>query len=108
MVKKTFICRLLPEKKQLEKWPFFDQNHGLTPLEKRQPRRQGAFPAPKAREKRPGDEVGKIAIFRLFKLLVFIAYKGVFSFYKILKDIFLAYNAQKKKLQKMAIFGPKP
>ena len=21
-------------KKKLEKWPFFDQNHGLTPLEK--------------------------------------------------------------------------
>ena len=24
----------MPKKKNLEKWPFFDQNHGLTPLEK--------------------------------------------------------------------------
>ena len=25
---------ILPKKKKLEKWPFFEQNHGLTPLEK--------------------------------------------------------------------------
>ena len=25
---------ILPKKKKLEKWPFFDENHGLTPLEK--------------------------------------------------------------------------
>ena len=25
---------ILPKKKKLEKWPFLDQNHGLTPLEK--------------------------------------------------------------------------
>ena len=51
---------------------------------------------------------GKMSIFRLFELLVFIAQKGVFLFYNIVKDIFLAYTALKKKVGKMAIFGPKP
>ena len=35
----------------------------------------------------------KMSIFGLFELLVFIAYKGVFWFQNILKDIFLAYIA---------------
>ena len=39
----------------LEKWPFLEENHGLTPLEKRE-------------------------FFDFFELLVLIAYKGVFSF----------------------------
>ena len=43
---------------------------------------------------------GKKSIFPLFELLVFIAQKGVFSFQNILKDIFLAYIATKKKFQK--------
>ena len=42
----------------------------------------------------------KKSIFRLFELLVFIAQKGVFSFQNILKDIFLAYIATKKKFEK--------
>ena len=50
----------------------------------------------------------KMLIFRLFVLLVFIGQKGVFSFQNIIKDIFLAYNAEKKKVGKMAVFGPKP
>ena len=29
---KTFFWRLLPKKKKLEKSPFLDQNHGLTPF----------------------------------------------------------------------------
>ena len=33
----------------------------------------------------------KMAIFRLFELLVFIAWKAVSSFYNIVKDTFLAY-----------------
>ena len=41
----------------------------------------------------------KIAIFRLFEILLFIAQKGVFSFQNIKKHIFLAYIA-KKKLEK--------
>ena len=51
---------------------------------------------------------GKMSIFGLFELLVFIAEKGVFSFQNIVKDIFLAYIAFQKKLGKMAIFGTKP
>ena len=43
---------------------------------------------------------GKTSIFRLFQLPVFIAYKGIFSFKNIVKDIFLAYIALKKKLEK--------
>ena len=50
---------------------------------------------------------GKMSIFRLFGLFVFIAQKGVFSFQNIIKDIFLPYIAS-KKVEKMAIFGPKP
>ena len=50
----------------------------------------------------------KISIFGLFELLVFIAQKGVFSFYNIVKHIFLPYIALKKKIGKMAIFEPKP
>ena len=74
----TLYC----EKKKLEKWPFLDQNHGLTPLEKCQ-------------------------FFDFLNFLFFIAQKSVFSFQNIIKDIFLSYNAGKKKF-KMAIFGPKP
>ena len=48
-----------------------------------------------------------MSIFRLFELLVFMAQTGVFSFQNILKDIFLAYIAQKQKVGKMANFGPK-
>ena len=36
----------------------------------------------------------------VFELVVFIGYKGVFSIYNIVKDIFLAYIAEKKKLEK--------
>ena len=46
---------------------------------------------------------GKMSIFRLFKLLVYIAQNGVYSFQNIVKDTFLAYIA-KKKGGKMAIF----
>ena len=51
---------------------------------------------------------GKMSIFRLFELLVFIAQKGVFSCQNIVKDIFLLYIAKKKKVGKIAIFGQKP
>ena len=49
----------------------------------------------------------KMGIFRLFELLVFIAQKGVFSLYNIVKDIFVAYTA-KKKNRPIAIFRAKP
>ena len=35
IVKHIFLAYIDQEKK-MEKWPFFDQNHGLTPLEKSQ------------------------------------------------------------------------
>ena len=76
--KNRFSWPILPKKK-MEKWPFLDQN----PFE-------------------------KMSIFRLFRLLVFIGQKGVFSFYNIIKEIFLAYIALKKKVGKITIFGPKP
>ena len=50
--------------------------------------------------------VGKMSIFRLSELLVLIAQTDVFSFQNIVKDILLAYIAYKKKVGKMAIFGP--
>ena len=42
------------------------------------------------------NSFGKMSIFRLFELLVFVALKGVFSFQNIVKVIFLAYIAKKK------------
>ena len=47
---------------------------------------------------------GKKSIFRVFELLVFIAYKGDFSFQNIVKDFFLAYIAL-KRVEKMAILA---
>ena len=46
----------------------------------------------------------KMSVFRLFEIFVFIVYKGVFSFYNIIKDIFLAYIAWTKKLEKWPLF----
>ena len=43
---------------------------------------------------------GKMSVFRLFELFVFIDYKGVFSMQNIVNDIFLAYIASKKMLEK--------
>ena len=43
---------------------------------------------------------GKMLLFLLFELLVFIAQKGVFSFQNIVKDIFLTYIEKKKNLEK--------
>ena len=46
------------------------------------------------------NRFGKLSVIRLFKLLVFIAQKGVISFQNIVEDIFLAYIAYKKKFEK--------
>ena len=51
---------------------------------------------------------GKISIFRLIELLVFIAQKGVYSFQNIVKKHFPNLYCLKKKVGEMAIFGPKP
>ena len=54
------------------------------------------------------NHFGKMSIFPLFELLVFIPQKCVFPLQNIVKNIFLAYISLKKKVEKMAIFGPKP
>ena len=129
IVKDIFLV-YIALKKKLEKWPFLDQNRGLTPLEKcqfldflnflfLQPRK--AFFRSRISEKtfswhiftkkkfrkmaifgpKPWvNPFGKMSIFRLFVLFVFIAYKSVFSFQNIVKDIFLAYIAYRKKFEK--------
>ena len=51
---------------------------------------------------------GKTSIFSLFELLVFGLERRFFLFQNIVKDIFLAYIALKKKGGKIVIFGPKP
>ena len=43
---------------------------------------------------------GKMSIFRILELLVFIAYKGAFSFEVIVKVIFLTNIALQKRLEK--------
>ena len=48
---------------------------------------------------------GKMSIFRLFELLLFIGQRGIFWFQNIVKDIFLVYIAPKKTVGKMAIFA---
>ena len=50
----------------------------------------------------------KMLVFWLFEAVVFIAYTCVFSFKNMVKHIFLAYIAWKKKDEKMANFQPKP
>ena len=74
---KDIFLASITKKKKLEKWPFLDQNHGL-PLSKN-------------------------VTFWLCKLLVFIAQKGAISSQNIVKDIFLAYIAKKKKFEKWAL-----
>ena len=50
----------------------------------------------------------KISIFRLFELLIFIALKGIFFVQEYRKRNFPGlYCLKKKKVGKMALFGPK-
>ena len=51
---------------------------------------------------------GKISVYRLFKLLVFIAEKGVFFVLEYRKRHFPCLYCLKKKVGKMSIFRPKP
>ena len=118
----TFSRPILP-KKISEKWPFLDLNHGLTFLEKcqflgflncqfLQPRKtcfrsrilSDTFSRPilpKKKRWKNGhiwtktmvNPFGKMSIFELFKLLVFIAWKDVFPFQNIVRHIFQAYIA---------------
>ena len=63
----------------MEKWPIFDQNHGQTPLEKSQ-------------------------FCDFFNFLFLQPKKGFFSFYNIVKDIFLRYIIFLKMMEKWPIF----
>ena len=122
ILKHIFLASIT-KKTKLEKWPFLDQNDGLTPLEKcqffdllnflfLQARKEffflqyckRHFPCLYYQEKKVGkmaifgpkpwvNPLRKMSIFRLFELSVFIAQKGVFLFQNIVKDIFLAYTA---------------
>ena len=74
IVKHIFLA-YIAKKRKLEKWPFLDQNHGLTPLKKSQ-------------------------FFAFLNLLCFIAQTGVLSLQNIVRHIFLAYIAKKRKLEK--------
>ena len=101
--KRHFPAQFCQKKKKLEKWPSLKQNHGLTPLENvnfstvwtssfyRLERpffvleyRKRHFPGLHCLKKKVGkmaifgpkpwdNRFGKMAIFRLFELLVFIA-----------------------------------
>ena len=51
---------------------------------------------------------GKMSIFRLFKLLLFIAYKERFLVLEYYKRHLPCLYCLEKKVGKMAIFGPKP
>ena len=50
----------------------------------------------------------KMSIFRLYELVVFIAWKGVFFVLEYRKRPFPCLFCLKRKVGKMAIFGPKP
>ena len=80
IVKVIFLTNIALQKR-LEKWPYLDQNHGLTPFE-------------------------NLQFFRHFELLVFIAQKGIFSFQNIVKIIFLT-NIVEKKCWKKGHIGTK-
>ena len=100
---RIFSLPILPKKKKFEKWPFLDQNNGLTPLKKCQffdflnslfftlkrpffvlEYREEYFPCLYCLTKKVGkmailgpkpwvNPFGKMSISRLFKILVFIA-----------------------------------
>ena len=66
----------------LEKWPYSDQKHGLTPLEKSQ-------------------------FFPLFELAVFFSLERRFFVVQYRKTHFPGLYCLKKEVGELAIFGPK-
>ena len=54
------------------------------------------------------NPLGRMSIFRLFELLVFIAWKGVFFVPEYRKRHFPGLCCLKRNVGKMVIFGPKP
>ena len=90
IIVKIIFLTYSAENKMLEKWPYLNQNHGLTPLEKLQ-----FFDILNFLFLQP-----RKAFFRLFELQVFIAQKGDFSIQNIEKLICLTFTAKKKMLEK--------
>ena len=80
---RTFSWPMLPKKEKLKKWPFLDQNHGLTPLEKCQ-------------------------FFDFLNFLFLQPRKAFFFVLEYRKRHFPGLFCSKKKFGKMVIFGPKP
>ena len=83
IVKDIFLA-YIADKDKLEKWLFLDQNHALT------------------------NPFGKVSLFRLFEVLVFIVQKGRFFVLEYRKRHFAGLYCLKRTVGKMAIFGPKP
>ena len=79
---KTFSYTVLPSKKKLGKWPFLSKNHGITPLEKWQ--------------------------FSTFSTSCFHSLERRFFLREYRKTYFSGLYCLKKKVEKMAFFGPKP
>ena len=115
IVKDIFLA-YIAKKEKLEKWPFLDGRMSIFltfrsfcfySLERRffvLEYRRRHFPGLYCLKRKVGqmaifgpkpwvNPFGKMSIFRLLELFVFIAQKVVFSFQNIVKDIFLAYIA---------------
>ena len=82
IVKDIFLACIALKKKKMEKWPFLDQNHGLSPFEKCQ--------------------------FFDFLNFLFLQPRKAFSALEYRQRHFPGLYCLKKKGGKMAIFGPKP
>ena len=83
IVKDVFLA-FISKKKNLDKWPFLDQNHWLTPLEKCQ-------------------------FFEFVNFVFFCSLERRFFFVlEYRKRHFPGLYCLEKKLRKRAIFGPKP
>ena len=122
----------------MEKWPLLDKNHGLTPLEKCQfltfwtlcfyslarrffvleyhkRRFPGLYCLKKKLKKNShfwtktmGEPVWKNAYFWTFLTSCFYSLKRRFFVLEYQKELFPGLFCLKKKVWKMAIFGPKP
>ena len=85
---------MMPKIKKLEKWPFLEQNHGLTSLEK--------FPFSTF-----WTWTWNVS-FSMFWIFCFYSLERRFLVVKYRKRHFPGLYCLKKKVGKMAIFGPKP
>ena len=133
--RKHFFLAYIAKEKKLEKWPFFDQNHGLNPLEKSQffdllnflflqPRKAffrcrmslktfswPIFSKKKKLEKWPFSDqnqgltpLEKCQFFDFLNFFFLQLRRTFFMFQNIVNDIFLAYIAYKQKGRKNGHF----